>query len=127
MAFNQFGYSPYGGTGYNPGQTYFPQPQPMQQPQIQPMQGGVMCRPVASIEEARAMQVQFDGSLYAFINLSAGEIYTKQFNFNTGSTDFEIYSKKAPAAPVVYATADEVAALRRELAAMRGEGVVNAE
>lgn len=109
---------------YTPQQTYFPTQQ-YQPPQTQPMQGGVMCRPVASIEEARAMQVQFDGSLYAFINLAAGEIYTKQFNFNTGNTDFEIYAKKAPAAPVVYATAAELEALRRELAAMRGEGLVN--
>lgn len=124
MAFNQYGgFGP--NYGYNPGQTYFPQPMQQPQPQNQPMQGGVMCRPVASIEEARAMQVQFDGSLYAFINLAAGEIYTKRFNFDTGNTDFEIYAKQRPAPPVAYATAAEVDALRRELAAMRGEGVNN--
>lgn len=124
MAF-QYGYPSY---GYNPMQTYMPQQQNMQPPpQPQPMQGGVFCRPVNSIEEAKNAQVQFDGSLYAFINLTAGQIYTKQFNFNTGSTDFEIYAKQLPAPPVVYATADEVAALRRELAALRGTEVANAE
>lgn len=118
MAF-QYGYPSY---NYNPMQTYMPQ-----QPTQQPMQGGLFCRPVNSIDEARQAQVQFDGSLYAFINLADGQIYTKQFNFNTGSTDFEIYTKQAPAPPVVYATADEVAALRRELAALRGTEVTNAE
>lgn len=114
----QYGYPGY---GYNPMQTYMPQqPAVPQTPAVaQPMQGGVVCRPVASIDEAKGMQVQFDGSLYAFINLAAGEIYTKQFNFNTGNTDFEVYTKQAPAPPVVYATAAELEALRREIAQLR--------
>lgn len=115
---NQFGYPNY---GYNPGNTYMPQ-------QIQqPMQSGIMCRPVSSIEEAKGMQVQFDGSLYAFINLNAGEIYTKQFNFNTGSMDFETYSKAAPVAPVAYATREDIEDLRKELAAMKKVKIKKAE
>lgn len=113
----QFGYPGY---GYNPTNTYMPQqPQQIPQPMTQPMQGGVMCRPVSSMEEAKSMQVQFDGSLYAFINLAAGEIYTKQFNFNTGSMDFETYSKAPPAPAVTYATREDIEDLRRELAALR--------
>lgn len=112
MAFN-YGFPNY---GYNPGNTYMPQqPQQIQQP----MQSGVMCRPVSSIEEAKGMQVQFDGSLYAFINLNAGEIYTKQFNFNTGSTDFEVYTKAKPAPPVAYATTSDIEEIRKELAALK--------
>lgn len=78
-----------------------------------------MCRPVASAEEAKSIQVQFDGSLYAFINIAAGEIYTKQFNFNTGSTDFEVYKKADAVTPVAYATAAELAEIKKELAAIK--------
>lgn len=121
----QFGYPGY---GYNPANTYMPQqPQQVPQPVPQPMQGGVMCRPVSSIEEAKSIQVQFDGSLYAFINLAAGEIYTKQFNFTTGSMDFEIYSKAAPAPPVAYATREDIDELRKELAAMKRAKVKKVE
>lgn len=109
----QYGYPGY---GYNPMNTYIPQQAPQA---AQPMQSGVMCRPVSSIEEAKGMQVQFDGSLYAFINLAAGEIYTKQFNFNTGSMDFEVYSKAPPTPPVTYATREDIEDIRKELAALK--------
>lgn len=121
----QFGYPGY---GYNPANTYMPQqPQQVPQPVPQPMQGGVMCRPVSSIEEAKSIQVQFDGSLYAFINLAAGEIYTKQFNFTTGSMDFEVYTKAKPAPPVAYATREDIDELRKELAAMKRAKVKKVE
>lgn len=103
--------------GYNPMNTFMPQP--LQQTAQQPMQSGIMCRPVSSIEEAKGMQVQFDGSLYAFINLNAGEIYTKQFNFNTGSTDFEVYTKAPPAPPVAYATQSDIEEIRKELMSLK--------
>lgn len=117
---------PYDFTGYGYAPNYMQQPRPMPQP----MQGGVVCRPVSSKEEAKGMQVQFDGSLYAFINLNAGEIYTKQFNFNTGSMDFETYTKAVPPPAVSYATTAELEQIRQELAGLKNarmEGVAYAE
>lgn len=121
----QFGYPGY---GYNPANTYMPQqPQQVTQPVPQPMQGGMVCRPVGSMEEAKNIQVQFDGFPYGFYNSSAKEIYIKQFNFDTGSMDFEIYVKAAPAPPVVYATQEDVDELRKELAAMKRAKVKKVE
>lgn len=47
--------------------------------------------PVASIEEARAAIIEFNGSLHIFYNIQTGEIYTKQMNMNTGLVDFKVY------------------------------------
>lgn len=37
-------------------------------------------RPVSSKEEARAAQIDFDGSLWIFTDIGNGKIYTKQIN-----------------------------------------------
>ena len=39
-------------------------------------------RPVSSIEEAKAMSIDFDGSIFYFPDLANKRIYTKQINFN---------------------------------------------
>ena len=39
-------------------------------------------RPVVSIDEARAAQIDFDGSLFIFPDMSNGCIYTKQASSN---------------------------------------------
>lgn len=111
---------------YTPANTYFPQMQQRAMPTAPPAQGGAVWRPVSSIEEAKNIQIQFDGGLYGFVNLASGEIYTKQFNFDTGSTDFTVYVKQAPLPPVKYATADELAELRRDLNELK-EAHINAE
>lgn len=111
-------YSPYIPTmgGYNPMNTYM-QP-PAMPPAPQPlMQSGIVCRLVASKEEAATTQIPFDGNPYVFPNLTAGEIYVKQFNINTGNTDFSTYTRYVPE-PITYATADDIAALRLEIAAL---------
>lgn len=47
-------------------------------------------RPVSSKEEARAAQIDFDGSLWVFTDVGNGKIYTKQIN-NDGTATFKTY------------------------------------
>jgi hypothetical protein len=49
------------------------------------------CRPVSSKEEARAAQIDFDGSLWVFTDVGNGKIYTKQIN-NDGTATFKTYA-----------------------------------
>jgi hypothetical protein len=48
------------------------------------------CRPVASKDEARAFQIDLDGSLWVFTDVANGKIYTKQIN-NDGTAAFKTY------------------------------------
>ena len=48
------------------------------------------CRPVSSKEEARACQIELDGSLNVFTDIANGKIYTKQIN-NDGTATFKTY------------------------------------
>lgn len=106
------------------------QQQPMQQ---QEPQQSIICRPVASIEEARGVQTDFSGALMVFPDVSHGMIYTKRLDFTTGSAVFNTYKLDAsPAQPiqenaapaVEYAPMSEVTALKdkiSELEAMLSE------
>ena len=49
------------------------------------------CRPVSSKEEARAAQIDFDGSLWVFTDIGNGKIYTKQIS-NDGTAAFKTYT-----------------------------------
>lgn len=49
------------------------------------------CRPVVSKEEARASQIDLDGSLWVFTDVGNGKIYTKQIN-NDGTATFKTYA-----------------------------------
>ena len=103
-------------TGYTaPGQSvsygtqyYTPQPQPLS------------CRPVSTKEEAASAQVPFDGTPYVFLNLPQGEIYVKQFDFNTGVTSFNAYAKQIPAPPPQFATQGDLERLTAEIQALKG-------
>jgi hypothetical protein len=67
-------------------------------------------RPVVSIDEARASQIDLDGSLYVFPDLGNKKIYTKQINLD-GTATFNVFELSAPneAAPVpVYVTKEEL-------------------
>lgn len=84
-----------------------PQPQsvPAQQAASQP---GFSGRYVTSKEEVVAAQIPFDGSACYFVNTSNGEIYSKAYDFSTGSAPVKTYVMQAPqqvqeqpAAPVV--------------------------
>lgn len=48
------------------------------------------CRPVSSKEEARACQIDLDGSLWVFTDINNGRIYTKQAT-KDGSSSFGVY------------------------------------
>lgn len=79
---------------YQYGNNYMPQYQraiPMDQnaqmsqygmPNPQPSQGFLKGRPVVSIEEARASQIDLDGSLFVFTDIGNKKIYTKQINLD---------------------------------------------
>ncbi len=49
------------------------------------------CRPVSSKEEARAFQIDLDGSLWVFTDIGSDKIYTKQINTD-GTATFKTYS-----------------------------------
>lgn len=85
---------PYGYTGYTPQyQQQYPQ-QPMQTPMQQQVQSPQhIVRPVASVEEARAVQTDFSGALTIMPDTAHGYIYTKQLNLQTGCADFVAYSR----------------------------------
>jgi hypothetical protein len=51
-------------------------------------------RPVVSIDEARASQIDLDGSLYVFPDLGNKKIYTKQINLD-GTATFNIFELAA--------------------------------
>ena len=54
------------------------------------MQNFIKGRPVVSIDEARASQIDLDGSLYVFPDLSNKKIYTKQINMD-GTATFNVF------------------------------------
>ena len=49
------------------------------------------CRPVSSIEEAIATQIDLDGSLWVFTDLGNQRIYTKKI-CNDGTSEFNVYT-----------------------------------
>lgn len=77
------------------------------QPQYSPS-NGLKGRPVSSIEEARAAQIDFDGSLFIFPDIANKRIYTKQINLD-GTASLKIYTQieSAPPAPA-YITKEEL-------------------
>lgn len=82
---------PYGYGGYTP--QYQPRQYPQQQVQ-QPVQSPQhLVRPVASVEEARAVQTDFTGALTIMPDTAHGAIYTKQLNLQTGCADFALYRR----------------------------------
>lgn len=54
------------------------------------MQNYIKGRPVVSIDEARASQIDLDGSLYVFPDLGNKKIYTKQINLD-GTAAFNVF------------------------------------
>ena len=58
--------------------------------QTQPNQF-LKCRPVSSKEQAQALQIDLDGSLWVFTDIGNEKIYTKQIN-NDGTATFKTYS-----------------------------------
>ena len=84
MSYNQMQQQPQPQTMY-----YTPQPQP--QPFRTPYVLGLKGRPVSSIDEARAMSIDFDGSVFYFPDLANNKIYTKQINMD-GTVSLLMYT-----------------------------------
>lgn len=92
------GYNQY---GYQPQQTWMPQRQQNPGYQMQDfnfqmpqqMQPGYICRPVASIDEARATPTDFSGNALVLTDLPHGMIYTKMLDTQTGSAVFGVYQR----------------------------------
>lgn len=89
------------------------------QPRVQTTLG-LKGRPVSSIEEARAANIDFDGSTFYFPDLATGRIYTKQINMD-GTANFAMYEKTQLPPPSMafnttdYVTKDEFTAVIKEL------------
>ena len=110
MMYNNFPQTPpyYYGYGYqqyarpmatqeNAAGTTPTQPQtPIYAPQPGPAQNFIKGRPVVSIDEARASQIDLDGSLYVFPDLGNKRIYTKQINLDGTATLLMYELKEIP-------------------------------
>jgi hypothetical protein len=72
-------------------------------------------RPVASIEEARASIIDFDGSIFYFPDLANKRIYTKQINLD-GTAILNVYELKlTPIEQENYITREEFEAFINSL------------
>lgn len=60
---------------------------------------GIKGRPVSSIEEVRAAQIDFDGSLFIFPDIAHNRIYTKQISLD-GTASLNMYELAAVPAQV---------------------------
>lgn len=92
----------------------------------QPQQfSGLRGRPVASIEEARASMIDFDGSVFYFPDLANNKIYTKQINMD-GTSSLYVYEKE-PAQAIIpsYVSQEEfqntIKVLLDEIDKLKGE------
>jgi hypothetical protein len=72
---------------------YYPQQQPVQSSYQRMASTMLKGRPVASLEEARAMTIDFDGSIFYFPDLANKRIYTKQINVD-GTASLNMYELK---------------------------------
>lgn len=76
-----------------PNYNYYP---PRQQQQMQPQQQippFLKGRPVSSLEEVRAIPIDFDGSIFYFPDIANRRIYTKQINLD-GTALINMYEFK---------------------------------
>lgn len=97
---------------YSTQQSYYNQPvRYIEQPQLQ-----IKGRPVTSIEEVRAMTIDFDGSVFYFPDLANKRIYTKQINYD-GTSTINIYEllQVANKSETQYVTRDEFNGLISQL------------
>ena len=91
---------------------YSPTPRAYPQPPI--LKG----RPVASLEEARASTIDFDGTVFYFPDLANRRIYTKQINLDGTATLLMYELKEIPVEPpMTFVTREEFDAAIKELKA----------
>lgn len=110
--------------------TYY---QNLQQQRPQMTNSGSMLkgRPVASVDEARATIIDFDGSIFYFPDHANKRIYTKQINMD-GTSSFRVYEEVTPPDPInngSFVTKDEfknaVNVLVQEIEKLKEVGINN--
>lgn len=89
-------------------------------------------RPVVSMEEARAAQIDLDGSMFVFTDVGNKKIYTKQINLDGTATlnTYALVNDSEPKSPEqTYVTRSEMdsalASIRKEL--LERSNLLNAE
>lgn len=93
-------------------------------PQMMPqaaLQQGMMMRPVTSLQEAAASQINFDGTAHWFYDTSADRLYSKTFDFRTGTAPIVTYVREQPAPVVRYAPVEVVENLMNEIQNLKDE------
>ena len=85
------------------------------------LQQGMMMRPVTSLQEAAASQINFDGTAHWFYDTSADRLYSKTFDFQTGTAPIITYVREQPAPVVRYATVEVVESLVNEIQNLKNE------
>lgn len=125
--------NPYPFGTYQAPQGRFVQPQanyPLQVPiaQTAPQAPGMALRPVTSVQEASACQIPFDGTTSWFYDTSGDKLYSKTFDFSTGTAPIVTYIREQPAPVIQYATAEalesalqDIQNLRDEIQLLRGD------
>ena len=111
-----------GAAGLDPRSYSLASPQQWAPTPVQPM--FLKGRPVASIDEARVAQIDLDGSLYLFPDLSNHKIYTKSINID-GTATFNVYTldeTKETAAATAYVTKAELEAALAQFKSSKGAG-----
>lgn len=90
---------------YQPNISYY-QTRSQQQPQMNYQTPVLKGRLVSSFEEAKAMSIDFDGSVFYFPDLANRRIYTKQINIDgTASTNMYELKEIPMEAPMAIETA----------------------
>ena len=92
---------------------------------------GLKGRPVASIEEARASIIDFDGSVFYFPDLANKRIYTKQINLDGTASLFMYELKEIPVeqelTPKEYITREEFEAVINQLRSVSASAPIAVE
>ena len=96
------GYAAAGWNGPGSAQYYLPsQSSPIAMQNAQMSSSTLKGRPVSSIDEVRAAQIDFDGSLFVFPDIANKKIYTKQINID-GTASLNMYELKPVPQEVPY-------------------------
>lgn len=83
-----------------PNYNYFPQNQQPQQQQNRQQIMYLKGRPVSSIEEVKAIPIDFDGSIFYFPDMANKRIYTKQINLDGTASIYMYEFKMIPTTPL---------------------------
>lgn len=117
MFYQQYPQQPIYQGRYSPGYDF-------QQPQPVALKG----RPVSSIDEAKAAQIDFDGSISFFPDIAHNKVYTKQVMLD-GTASLLTYAlvQEKPQEQPAYVTRDEFNKTVQELKQLAAKGVKNVQ